>query len=296
MTPGAPAVASRSPLFEAIHQPRYYRQSIIRSVEDTTGRRLIVCFANIAHPAAQILATDVSPFQDLLLDCTAGSDIDLLLQTSGGDIDAAEKLVYMLRERAKSMRVLVTDRAKSAGTLMALAADSILMSPTSELGPIDPQITITQADGKQLTRPAQSYLDGLEQIKQDVIKNGGNLNPAFFPLLTQLDPALLDYCAKALQRSQEFAEKWLCRYMLKNDRLKAARIASRLADVDQYRSHGMVIDRDEAETMGLTVDKQDIDSPLWQQLWKLHASYDVFCRQNPNISKIFESTKISLML
>ena len=290
----APA-ASRSPLFEAINQQRYYRQTLIRDVEAITGRRLIAYFGNISHPLSSIGAGDITPFQDLILDCEPGCDIDLLLQTSGGDIDAAEKLVYMLRERGNAMRLIVTDRAKSAGTLIALASDAVLMSPTSELGPIDPQITITQPDGRQLTRPAQSYLDGLEQIKRDVVNNGNQLNPAFYPLLNQLDPALLDYCAKAIQRSREFAEKWLLRHMLKDDEQKAKHIASRLADVEKYRSHGMVIDYKEASDLGLTVERQDIESPLWVKLWKLHASYDMYCRSS-NAQKVFESRKVSLAL
>lgn len=290
-----PNLPDKSPLFEAIHQPRYYRQHIIREIEELTGRRLIVYFGNIVHPASSIAPTDVTPFQDLLLDCPANSNIDLLLQTPGGDVDAAEKLVYMLRERANAVRVIVTDRAKSAGTLIALASDSILMSPTSELGPIDPQITITQPDGKQITRPAQSFLDGLDQIKRDVINNQGQLNPAYFPLLSQLDPALLDYCSKAIERAQEFAVKWLCKHMLANDHDKAKQIAKRLADVDSYRSHGMVIDHTETETLGLSVEHQDIESALWRKLWKLHAAYDLFCQSN-SVAKLFESNRVSLAL
>jgi len=296
-TPGGegPAKYSRSPLFEAIHQPRYHRQQIIREIEAETGRRLIAYFANINHPQSSIGAGDVTPFQDLILDCSRGADIDLLLQTPGGDIDAAEKLVYMLRERARAMRLIVTDRAKSAGTLIALASDSILMSPTSELGPIDPQITITQPDGKQLTRPAQSFLDGLEQIKLDVARNHGQLNPAYFPLLNQLDPALLDYCSKAMTRSREFAEKWLCQHMLSGEPDKAKQISERLGSVEAYRSHGMVIDYHEAAKLGLKVDVQDIESSLWQKLWKLHASYDLICRTS-GTAKLFESAKVSLAI
>lgn len=285
-----------SPMFEAINQPRYYRQSLIKDIEGITKRRLIVYFANIAHPSAGISASDVAPFQDLLLDCNNGDPIDLLLQTPGGDVDAAEKLVVMLRARTKSFRLIVTDRAKSAGTLIATASDRVIMSATSELGPIDPQVTITQSDGKQITRPAQSFLDGLEQIKADVVKNSGQLNPAYFPLLQQLDPALLDYCEKVKKRAQGFALKWLEAHMLSGDSKKATTIANRLADVKQYSSHGMVIDHEEAERMGLTVDYEDPDSELWCVMWRLHATYDMLCRQNPTLSKVMESRKVSLLL
>ena len=66
--------------------------------------------------------------------------LDLLLQSPGGDIDKAENIVYMCRNRFSSFRVIVPESAKSAATLIALAADSIIMGYTSELGPIDPQI------------------------------------------------------------------------------------------------------------------------------------------------------------
>jgi ATP-dependent protease ClpP protease subunit len=290
-----PAKQARSPVFEALHQPRYYRQQLIREIEEATGRRLIVYFANIANPASAISALDVAPFQDLLLDCQNDDQVDLLLQTPGGDADAAEKLVVMTRARAAAFRLVVTDRAKSAGTLIALASDAILMSATSELGPIDPQVTINQPDGRTMTRPAQSFLDGLDQIKRDVTANGGQLNPAYFPLLQQLDPALLDYCEKVKKRAEGFAQKWLKAHMLKADHPTAEAIASQLANVKQYSSHGMVIDHREAQNLGLNVEYQDPDSALWGCLWKLHASYDMMCRGS-NVAKIMESRRVSLLL
>lgn len=132
----APAQPTRTPLFEALHSDRYHRQTIIREIEEHTRRRLIVYFGNVQHPASAINQTDVAPLQDLLSDCEAQCDIDLLLQSAGGDGDVAEKLVQMVRERASSFRVIVAERAKSAGTMIALGSDCILMGPTSELGPI----------------------------------------------------------------------------------------------------------------------------------------------------------------
>ena len=194
----------------------------------------------------------------------------------------------MIRERVQSLRIIVVERAKSAATLIALAADEILMSSTSELGPIDPQVTIFAADGRPLQRPARSFLDGLEQIKGSVVGEGG-LNPAYYPLLSQLDPALLDFCEKAVRRSEQFAEKWLMKFMLRDDHERAGRIAKRLTDVDQYRSHGMVIDWREAMEMGLRVTFSSSDDPLWRQLWSLFLAYQI-----ENVTKIFETRRVSL--
>jgi len=280
--------ALRSPLYEALHAERYQRQELIRKIEGQTGRRLAVYFANLSQQDASISPADIAPFQDILFDCDGQCDLDLLLQSPGGDIDSAEKLVYMIRERVQSLRIIVVERAKSAATLIALAADEILMSSTSELGPIDPQVTIFAADGRPLQRPARSFLDGLEQIKGSVVGEGG-LNPAYYPLLSQLDPALLDFCEKAVRRSEQFAEKWLMKFMLRDDHERAGRIAKRLTDVDQYRSHGMVIDWREAMEMGLRVTFSSSDDPLWRQLWSLFLAYQI-----ENVTKIFETRRVSL--
>ena len=54
-------------------------------------------------------------------------DLDLLLHTTGGSINAAEKLMGMMRNRVGTakLRIIVPDFAKSAGTLMVLGADSV---------------------------------------------------------------------------------------------------------------------------------------------------------------------------
>lgn len=282
----------RSALWNALHAARYRRQDAIRSIEQQTGRRLGVYFAAIEHPLSGIGPADIAPFEDLLSDCEKGCDLDLLLQSPGGDIDAAEKLVLMARERANSLRVIVVERAKSAATLIALASDAILMSSTSELGPIDPQVTISSADGRPLQRPAKSFLDGLEQIKKAADQEG-RLNPVYYPLLSQLDPALLDFCEKAIKRSEQFAEKWLKKFMLREDHERATDIAKRLTDVDQYRSHGMVIDSAEALEMGLAVEYFSDDNPIWRELWRLYLDYQLEC-QGSRCAKIFETRKISV--
>lgn len=118
---------NRSPLYETLNRDRYARQALIKEIEETTSRRLIVYFANVGMQGASVNQDDVLPFQDLVLDIDEGEDVDLLIQSPGGDIDNAEKLIYMIRQRAGGFRVIVAERAKSAATMMALAADAIVI-------------------------------------------------------------------------------------------------------------------------------------------------------------------------
>lgn len=292
--PAADALASelpqQTPLFHALEQPRYARQTQIREIEDATGRRLI-CY--IAGPAAVLSGFDVPPFVDLLNDVSSGDGLDLLLHTYGGDIDQAERIVLLCRKvvgQKGSFRVIVPDSAKSAGTLIAVGGDEIVMGPSSELGPIDPQIEITTANGERMARPAQSFLDGLQEIVQQV--GTGQLSSAYFPLLDKLDPALIDFCKKALGRSQTLAEKFLSTYSLKGDPKKAAVIAAELINVNKYLSHGALIDAEEAQKLGLKVRAYDLKDQLWQRYWRLYCELRV-ALQNP-AQRLYESRKVSI--
>jgi hypothetical protein len=281
----------QTPLFHAFEQPRYTRQDLIRAIEDRTGRRLVTF---LAGPQTSIGATDIPPFVDLLHDVESGSSLDLLLHTPGGDVDQAERIVLLCRQRvgAAEFRVVVPDSAKSAGTLIAIAADEIVMGEPSELGPIDPIITVTTADGEPMSRPAQSFLDGLQEI---VDRTGeGDLSPAYFPLLDKLDPALIDFCRKALSRSEQFAERFLTDYMLRNDPAKAHTVAKDLNDVKKHLSHGAVINAERAAAMGLRIRFLPKDDDLWQAYWRL------YCQSRLALSaptqRLFEGRRASLVL
>jgi hypothetical protein len=165
------------------------------------------------------------------------------------------------------------------------------MGHPSELGPIDPQITITTFGGEQITRPAQSFLDGLKEIIDSV--GTGKLSPAYFPLLDKLDPALIDFCKKAQQRSEQFAKRFLTEYMLKADPVKAAEIAADLNNVKKYLSHGAVIDADRAISMGLKVTKLGPHDDLWEAYWRLYLELRLAIN---DAQRVYEGRRVSLFL
>lgn len=66
--------------------------------------------------------------------------IDLILHTPGGLVLAAEQIARALIRRKGKVTVFIPHYAMSGGTLIALAADEIVMDKNAVLGPIDPQI------------------------------------------------------------------------------------------------------------------------------------------------------------
>jgi ClpP class serine protease len=66
--------------------------------------------------------------------------LDLVLHTPGGLVLAALQIAKAVREHKAKVTVFVPHYAMSGGTLIALAADEIVMCEHSVLGPIDPQL------------------------------------------------------------------------------------------------------------------------------------------------------------
>lgn len=66
--------------------------------------------------------------------------IDLVLHTPGGLVLAASQIAHALKNHKGKVTVFIPHYAMSGGTLIALAADEIVMDPNAVLGPVDPQI------------------------------------------------------------------------------------------------------------------------------------------------------------
>ncbi|HOQ67053.1 MAG TPA: ATP-dependent Clp protease proteolytic subunit [Candidatus Atribacteria bacterium] len=84
--------------------------------------------------------------------------IDLILHTPGGLVLAAQQIACAIKRHPAKVTVFVPHYAMSGGTLIALAADEIVMDPNAVLGPVDPQIGTAQAQ-----YPAASILKALEE-------------------------------------------------------------------------------------------------------------------------------------
>lgn len=141
-----------------------------------------------------------------------GPKLDLILHSPGGSSMAAEAVVTYLRSRFDHIRVIVPQLAMSAATMIACAADEILMGKHSFLGPTDPQIVLSTPLGMRSV-PAQATLEQFNRAQRECT-DPAKLS-AWLPMLTQYGPDLLVQCESALELSRELVSKWLEMYMFK---------------------------------------------------------------------------------
>ena len=174
----------RSPLYEAHHAPRYERQALIRHYQETHSCRLVVM-------VDYLFSHSVTLFEETLYDANPDEDLHVMLCTLGGDGETALRLVRQAQSRCNKLTVIVPDQAKSAGTLFVLGADRILMGPTSDLGPIDPQFRLQSgafASGKAI-------IAAVEDAEQRI-----QANPETYPLHASL---LNDITALLVQQAKD---------------------------------------------------------------------------------------------
>jgi len=273
-----------------------HRKPIIQRLEKKLNGRVIVYTASPFHPFPEIMIQDIPLFEDLLRS-VAGADVGyLIINSPGGDGNVAEKFLLMCRQRfPKGFNVVVPDFAKSAATMIALGSDKILMSYLAELGPIDPQLRMAPL-GEVI--PARSFIDGLEIIRKKVTEDHDPVQ-MYFPMMSQIRPEILASCYGAIDGARKFAEKWLKNYMLKDDPEQAKRVAKWLSEGEMYKSHGKVIDFDEAKNvLKLNVDKIDPNSDLWADVWELYCRSIHWLQQHQGqgAAKLFESESVSLVM
>ena len=199
--------------------------------------------------------------------------LDVIVDSSGGDIEAAYQLVTFARQRCKKLRVFIPDWAKSAATLFALGADEIWMSETAELGPLDAQIPDPRESGEFISAldefRAIDYLrdhgyaifDEFVRLLirrthlrlKDVIGHAIEYSARIMtPLYSQVDPLYFGGAHRALEMSIEYGKRVMSRhaYSAWSDK-KIGDVLKRLTW--EYHSHSFVIDYHEAEKLGLRV-------------------------------------------
>lgn len=116
------------------------KKQLIQQIEKSRGSRVITYLTSDRQgPFNARIAVDVIPLISKQLQAIGKTkNIDLFLYSAGGDTMVPWRMVSMIREYCEKFSVIVPYKAHSAGTMIALGADEIVMSDLSEISPIDP--------------------------------------------------------------------------------------------------------------------------------------------------------------
>ena len=190
----------------------------------------------------------------------------LVLHTPGGMAEAAQTIIDYLRSKFSAIDILVPTYAMSAGTMIALGCDRIVMGKQSQLGPTDPQLIVGN-------RPfsAHSIVEQFEEAKADISRNP-TLAHAWAPVLRSFGPALLQEARKSISYGETLVQEWLEKYMF-SERVDPASLAEAVAEHfggNQHGSHGRRINRDEAKQQQVEIIDLEDDQGLQEEVLTLY--------------------------
>lgn len=212
--------------------------------------------------------------RDLLKAPHDEKEIDIILESTGGQADIAYRLIRTFRNRYETVNIIVPSWAKSAATLFALGANRLVLHEYGELGPIDVQIkkdTETDPEGEWSSAvDVQSTLEEIEnkskngvltmfrKLRADKRKDNKevlnigrtqlmemllNYSANFYsPLLKKIDASELGKMARSLNEGKMYAKRILTQYGGESDEDKI----ESLIDFLTYEcpDHGYVVDYD----------------------------------------------------
>jgi ClpP class serine protease len=218
------------------------RTKLLRTLEEKRGSRTIALIHRqerlsfLGFPIARFI--DINDSEEVLRAIKLTDPqipIDIILHTPGGLVLAAEQIAAALCRHPAKVTVLIPHYALSGGTLIALAADEILMDENAVMGPVDPQVG---------QHPASSILTVLEQ------KNINDVNDETL--------ILADIARKAINQVKDIVKKIL------QERVPPE-TAEKLADIltSGRWTHDYPISVEEARQLGLPV-KTEVPTEVYQ--------------------------------
>ncbi|MDD5626438.1 MAG: hypothetical protein PHW01_00265 [Patescibacteria group bacterium] len=174
------------------------KKTLIEQLEGERKSRVIVYFTGEKNPPQQFatqIASDVLPFFKEIVESFGQNTnkISLVLNTNGGHLETPWPLVNLIREYCGAFEVIVPEKALSAGTMIALGADKIVMLPYSQLGPVDPAADIVDNDKKQIKRFEIEDIIGFIDLAREKIgiAEQSSLAEVMKELAKEINPTLL---------------------------------------------------------------------------------------------------------
>lgn len=236
------------------------RLRLIRQLEEKRGSRVIALIHRqesmsfLGFPLARYI--DIQDSEQILRAIKLTDSqlpIDLILHTPGGLVLASEQIANALAKHPAKVSVFVPHYAMSGGTMLALAANEIVMDDNAVLGPVDPQIG---------NFPAVSILKVLEQKNPDKIEDETMI--------------LADVSRKAIRQVKETIKRITC---CDYPPEQTERLAEDL--VSGKWTHDYPISVEEAKSLGLKVSTE-----VPQEIYQLMNLYPQANARRPSVEYV----------
>jgi len=230
-----------------------------------------------------MMPEDINGFMAAFNGMDWNKGLTLVLHTPGGATMAVQAITEYVRSKFDDFEVIVPAFAMSAGTMLSLASNKIVMGNQSQLGPIDPQL----AGGQH---SARAIVELFTRARLEIMSDTSAAH-VWSPILASHGPSLLQYAQDQLDFSERMVADWLSRYMMskcEDPTAEGLRIAKYFNNAADHKSHDKRIGIDEARSVGVVVEKLEDDQALQEAVLTLYHVLTILIEQTP-VTKIITS-------
>ncbi len=227
----------------------------IKHLEQIRGSNVIVYVGQDKAPFPKpIEDEDISMLFHCLEQIGHVDTLDLVLHTYGGNVVYAQKMSLLLRAYSQCFNVLIPYKARSAGTLLCLGSNNIIMSVLAELSPLDPQIHTATSTGGPTTISSEDLHSFVQMAETWFHVNMEDQGMHLLKLLCEhFFPTSLASFFRAEALVKTLALELLRFHLPSVEEQQRESIVTKL--VNGYHSHTCAINREESEKIGLNITK-----------------------------------------
>ncbi len=238
---------------------------------------------------------DADMLEGLLQKIDVSKGFALVINSPGGNGLAAERIINLCRSYSGTgdYWTIIPGKAKSAATMICLGSSKIIMSKTSELGPIDPQFIEREESGKTNVYSAYSLIMSYKTIFEKAIQNKTGRMEPFLQALSDYNPKQIEQCKIQLDLSQDIAVKALKTGMLSDlDEDEIIQKIKIFLIPKETKVHGRPIYHRDLESLGLNIEVIESKDDFWSLIYELYQRLNIYVSSN-NVAKCIESENYS---
>lgn len=248
--------------------------------KDFDNTPIVAFFTSFAYPV-MIEDGDAIMLEGILRKTDLKNGLILLLNSPGGSGLTAERIIKICRSYSGTGKyeVIIAGKAKSAATMICLGSHKIMMSKTSELGPIDPQIVYKNEQNEQRFS-VYNIIKSYKELFKQAVKTEGRIEP-YLQQLSIYDAREIEEMRKELELSSDIAVKALKTGIFK--KFSKAQIEKKIKLFlipENVKTHGRPISFEEAKDADLNVHLIDQMSDKWERIYELYIRLDRFVSSN----------------
>jgi ClpP class serine protease len=273
-------------------------QAIIARLEALTGQKILAYWTsdrgNVCH-------NDVIGLYEIFKKIGPGDRIAIFIKSGGGFVEAALRIVNLIREYYHNVIAFVPLECASAATMVALGADEIRMGALAHLTAIDSSLThdlspLDERDNRRVSVSQDELARLITLWNKNAREHHGN---PYSDLFKYIHPLVVG----AIDRSSSLSIK-LCKEILSyhiDDEAECERISTLLNS--HYPSHSYPITAKEARRIGLKISTLDQTVNDWlldlnemysEMAQKALTDYSEYSHHDNEILNILEARDIQI--